>query len=132
MNQKNRELNIEEEVQQAKEALKDAELLLSNQRFQGATARAYYAAFHMIQALLLTKGLEAKSHQGVAHLFRLHFIKDQKMDPKYSQILARAQKYREEADYHYTMEFTRQQAEETLSEINDLISAIQKHLIIRR
>lgn len=128
MNQKNRILNIKEEVREAEEALKDAELLFKNKRFQGATSRAYYAAFHMIQALLLTKGLEARSHHGVAHLFRLHFIKTKMVEPKYSQILARAQKYREEADYSHAMEFSREQTEGTISEVKDLISGIKGHL----
>ena len=128
MNQKNRKINIDEETKEAEEALQDAELLFKNRRYQGATTRAYYAAFHMVQALLLTKGLESRSHHGVAHLFRLHFVKTKIMDPEYSQILARAQKYREEADYHHTMEFTSHQAEETLKEIKNLIAAIKKHL----
>lgn len=82
MNRRNRRINIEEETGEAREALKDAELLLKNGRYQGATARAYYAAFHMVQALLLTKGLEAKSHHGVAHLFRLNFVKPKIIHPR--------------------------------------------------
>lgn len=132
MNQKNRSLNIMDEVKEAGEALKDAKLLFKNDRFQGATTRAYYAGFHMVQALLLTKGLEAKSHYGVAHLFRLHFVKPKLVDPKYSQILARAQKYREEADYIHAMEFSRRQTEETILEIKDLIRAIQDIISSRK
>lgn len=128
MNASNQQLNIDEEVKEASECLKDAELLLKNERYQGATARAYYAGFHMVQALLLTKGLEARSHHGVAHLFRLHFIKPAVLDSRFSQILARAQKYREEADYHHAMEFTKEQAEDTLKEIKELIGEIKKHI----
>jgi uncharacterized protein (UPF0332 family) len=128
MNQANRALNIQEEVEEARESLADAELLFANGRYQGATSRAYYAGFHMIQALLLTKGLEAKSHHGVAHLFRMHFVKTALLDSKYSQMLARAQKYREEADYHHAMEFTKEQTADTIAEMKDLIAAIEKHL----
>ncbi len=128
MNQQNRRLNIAEEMDESAVALSDAELLLANGRYQGATTRAYYAAFHALQALLLTKGLEAKSHHGVAYLFRLHFVKTQIIDSKYSQILARTQKYREEADYHHTMEFSQTQAEDTLREVKELIVALEKQI----
>lgn len=38
-------------------------------RFWNLTAnRLYYAAFHMASALLLDKGLSAKSHGGLIHL----------------------------------------------------------------
>ena len=128
MNQTNQRINIKEEIEESNESLEDAELLCANGRYQGATSRAYYAASHMVQALLLTKGLEAKSHHGVAHLFRLHFVKPGVVESRYSQILARAQKYREEADYHHAMEFSKEQAEDTLAEVRELIAALGKHL----
>ena len=84
---------------------------------EGATSRTYYAAFHGTQAILLTEGLQPKSHQGTIYLFIHHFVKTGRIEPEYSQILARAAKYREEADYRHTMVFTKEQTSETIREV---------------
>lgn len=125
MNDKNKKTNIDEEMEHSNVALKDAKILFENGSLEGAISRAYYAAFHAAQALLLTLGLEPKTHQGVGHLFYQHFIRGGVIEPKYSQILARAQKYREEADYRHTMAFTREQTGETISEVESFISCLK-------
>jgi uncharacterized protein (UPF0332 family) len=51
-------------------------------QYDDVVSRAYYSAYHAAQALLKTEGLEADSHQGVAHLFGLHFAKTGKVPRK--------------------------------------------------
>lgn len=128
MNDENKKLNVAEEIKKAHQAYKDAETLFASGSLEGATSRAYYGAFHMAQAILLTLGLEPKTHQGVARLFSLHFVKAEIIEPKYSQILARAQKYREEADYRHAMIFTPEQTKHMLQEVRGFIEEIERYL----
>ena len=77
-------------------------------------ARAYYGVFHLVCAVLLTEGLEASSHQGVDHLFNLHFVRTGRLDPALAKALARLSQFRLQADYSRAFRFSRAGAEEEL------------------
>ena len=128
MNEKNKKVNIQDEWSHAITALKEARVLANERLWEGSTSRAYYAAFHATQAILLTESLEPKSHHGVLYLFTHHFAKKGLIEPEYSQILARAAKYREEADYRHSMIFTEEQTVETLDEIDSFLKRILNYL----
>lgn len=75
MNDTNRHENAKLEKAKGDNAWEEATLLFQGGKYDGAVSRAYYAAFHYVCAALLTKGLEARSHQGAQRLFHLHFIR---------------------------------------------------------
>lgn len=128
MNEKNKKINIDDEWERAETALKEAKVLIQQELWEGATSRAYYAAFHATQAVLLTESLQPRSHQGTLYLFAHHFVKKGLIEPEYSQILARAAKYREEADYRHTMIFTKSQTDQTIEEVRLFLKRIQQYL----
>lgn len=128
MNAKNKALNASLEWSKSQRALKAAELLLDQDFPEESIARAYYAAFHAVKALLLTEGLEAKTHRGVGNLFSLHFVRTGKVSPSYSRILSRAQKEREEADYLSAYVFTKEDATTRLKEIKEFLLVVENLL----
>lgn len=128
MNEKNKQINISTEWSKAQRAFKAAQILLDKDLPDESIARAYYAAFHAVKALLLTEGLEARSHQGVGSLFSLHFVRAGKIDSHYSRVLSRAQKEREEADYLSSYVFTEEDATQRLSEVKQFLSVVEKLL----
>lgn len=128
MNDKNKQINIQDEWTRAQTVLKEAKVLAGQELWEGATSRAYYAAFHATQAVLLTQGFQPRTHQGTMYLFNHHFVKKGLMEPEYSQVLARAAKYREEADYRHTMTFTKSQTEQTIEEVERFLKRIEVFL----
>ncbi|MBI5299234.1 MAG: HEPN domain-containing protein [Deltaproteobacteria bacterium] len=128
MNEKNKKLNIQDEWERALTVIKEARVLAGQHLPEGATSRAYYAAFHATQAVLLTEGLQPKTHQGALYLFNHHFVKRGFIEPEQSQILARAAKYREEADYRHTMIFSEGLAEETIREVSNFLKRMHVFL----
>jgi uncharacterized protein (UPF0332 family) len=88
-----------EELGLAAEELKAADALLDAELPRVAVTRAYFAVFHAMRARLYAEGLEPRSHLGAQHLFNLHFVKSGRYDAETSRLLARLQKFREEADY---------------------------------
>jgi uncharacterized protein (UPF0332 family) len=60
-----RERDVRFELEQAARALKVARFALEGDEPHGAASRAYYAAFHAVQAALLTENIERSSHEGV-------------------------------------------------------------------
>lgn len=104
------------------------ELLLSQGFFSGAVDRAYYAVFHLTQALLAFSGLEFSSHQEVISAFGREFAKTKKIDPKYHKILRRAFDSRVIADYDIEAVIDRQTAEDVIAECRVFIEDVGRYL----
>ena len=51
--------------------------------------RLYYAVYHMAQALLLDKGLSAKTHAGTIHIIGQQFISVGLIDKTYGRLFSR-------------------------------------------
>jgi hypothetical protein len=101
----NRETGIREELSRAESALA-ASMLLADSGFPlDAVSRLYYSLLFRVRALLLTAGLEPKSHEGALRLLSLHFVKTGRLEPEASHLFSRLMKYREEADYNPSYTF---------------------------
>ena len=87
------------ELDLADEELRACRELFGSGLARVALTRAYFAVFHAVRARLYADGLEPRSHIGAQRLFNLHFVKTGAYDPATSRLLARLQKFREEADY---------------------------------
>ena len=108
MNEENKRDNIREELERANEAKKAATLLFDHGFYKDSVSKLYYSLLYVIRALLLTKGLEPRSHEGALRLFALHFVKEGTFETSYSHIFSKLMKYREEADYNPSYVFTRE------------------------
>ncbi|MDO8836137.1 MAG: HEPN domain-containing protein [Vicinamibacterales bacterium] len=95
----NRRANIAAEFARADESMRAARVLVDAGLRHDAESRLYYAIYHAAMAILLTEGIEPRSHAGTTSLLGLHFVKTGRMDPDDARLFARIQKYRIEADY---------------------------------
>ncbi len=100
MTEENKKENIKVELDKAVKLLMQADLLYKDGFIDGAISRLYYFLLHTVKALLLTKGLEPKSHEGALRVFGLYFVKEGIFAPEASHIFSKLMKYREEADYN--------------------------------
>jgi hypothetical protein len=121
--------NIIEELARAEKSLDSANILFQHGNYSDAISRLYYFIFHSIKALLLSKGLEPRSHEGCLRLFAMHFVKTEIFSPKDSHSFSRLMKYREEADYNTSYVFTAEDYLEFRNESVDLHGKIMKYLI---
>lgn len=128
MNDINKKQNISIEIEKGQAALRQARILLDQREYDGSISRAYYAIFHYASAILLTKGLEARSHEGLVRLFNLHFIKSGIFLKKYSTILSHLQKAREESDYRPEIPFDEEDAQTRLREAQEFIARMVQFL----
>jgi uncharacterized protein (UPF0332 family) len=84
----NRETAIREELSRAESAL-DASLLLAKGGFAlDAVSRLYYSLLFRVRALLLTDGLEPRSHEGALRLLSMHFVKTGRLEPEASHLFS--------------------------------------------
>lgn len=106
MTSENRRVHIEAELARGREALRAAEALLAAGLLNDAVSRAYYAALHHALALLLTEGVEPRTHAGTSQMLGLHFVMTGKLSPERAKDLSRLEQFRGEADYNRFFVFT--------------------------
>jgi len=128
MIEENKKENISEEIKRAKETMAAVNLLFDNGFFNDAVSKLYYFLLYNIRALLLTKGLEPKSHEGALRLFGQHFVKPNIFSPSDSHIFSKLMKYREEADYNPSYIFTKEDFIEFKKEAEHLADDISNYL----
>ena len=110
MTEANRGRNIADEVERATQALRAAEALLALGLHADAISRAYYAAFHLVRAMLLTRGVEPRSHHGAIHLLNVELVRSGDFPASHNRLLAGLQRQREIADYDAAVPFTAEDA----------------------
>jgi uncharacterized protein (UPF0332 family) len=99
MNEANRVANARAEVEASEEALSAAEALLNGGLLRSAVSRLYYGMLHLVRALIVSRGFDPRTHEGVETLFALHFVRPGVVDLRFGKTFAHLQKFREQADY---------------------------------
>lgn len=125
MTNENKRVNSAAELARAGESLRAARLLSDAGLLADAESRVYYAAYHAAVALLLSEGLEARSHSGVGQMLGLHFVRTGRLDAADARLFARLQKYRVEADYSTGFVVTPEAIEEDLTACAAFIDRIR-------
>ena len=114
------------ELALADEELRAAATLLDDGFPRIAVGRVYFAVFHAVRAQLYAEGFEPRTHGGAQHLFNLHFVKTGRFDPSTSRLIAKLQKYREEADYAPAFVVEERGAREDLETARRFVAQIRK------
>jgi len=86
-------------MEQARDSLNAAKLLLNNAYPDIAASRAYYAMFYLAEAFLEGDGLAFSKHSAVIGGFGLHFSKSGRVPRELHQYLLDAEDARHVADY---------------------------------
>lgn len=98
-------------LEKAKQARKDAELLLKNGSYVSAVNRIYYSMFYAARALLATRQLDSSKHSGVISMFHREFVKPGLMSKESGKSLGDAFQFRIEGDYEDYSEASHELAE---------------------
>ena len=124
MTDENRRRNIRDEVARAGEALRAAQALLEAGLNADSVSRSYYAALHLLRALLLSRGLEARSHSGAVHLFNVEFVRPGLLPSSHNRLVGGLQRARELADYDAAALFSADDAQALLDDARSLSEAV--------
>lgn len=94
--------NVALELQASREALEAARRIAEIGEHKSAVNRLYYSAYHAALAVCLAEGLEPKTHRGLVHLLKLHFVKRGTLPEWVESELSKLQTERDLADYEPT------------------------------
>ena len=113
-------------IKLSEDSLKSAQLRLEEDFFRGTVSDAYYAAFYIVKAALINKGIISKTHSGTINLFGENFVKNRQVDEKYGKWLKELLKERTDATYEALREFSHQEAKEALEQSEKFVKEIKK------
>lgn len=126
MKQEEREQYIKYRIETAHKTFDAAVLLLENNYTSSALGRFYYSVFHIVNALLVKNGIATKTHSGLKSQFFLHFIKTEKINIKYGQLLSELFDLRQKAEYGNLFEIEKEAVESLLVPVKNMINEIEK------
>ncbi|MFH1454330.1 MAG: HEPN domain-containing protein [Armatimonadota bacterium] len=115
-------------IEKAKSDLESSELMLQNGKFAQSLNRSYYAIFHATRALLAFDKFDSKKHSGIISYFNQNYIKAQKIDVKYGQILMAAEKIRVQSDYDDFYVANKQSADAQIINAREFIDKIEEYI----
>jgi len=71
--EKNALINLK--IERANDTIREVPYLIEQGFYRTAVNRLYYSCYYIVSALLLQKGYEARTHNGIIALFAMDFIK---------------------------------------------------------
>lgn len=93
-----------------------------------ASSKAYYAVFHLMQAVLLTRNLTFSKHAGVISGFSEQFIKPGTFPREFGGAIQRLRRDRELGDYGYQQSVSLEEASEDVKTASEILTRLKAHL----
>ena len=115
-------------LSKACEKLKTARIDFDNERYDDSVSRSYYAVFHAISAVLLSKGLHFSSHSQTIGAFNKEFIKSKEFPASFTKIIEKLFNERQTGDYDFETYLDADVAKEDLEEAEKIIDACETYL----
>lgn len=110
MREEDRKSLITHHREKAHHTLRQAHQMMDLEQWDLAVNRFYYACFHMVHSLLISRGLSAHTHAGTSTVFGQHFVKTGLVDLSYGRFFATMVQLRQKADYNSVANITEQDA----------------------
>jgi uncharacterized protein (UPF0332 family) len=105
--------------------LKDAKMLADNDSWNSCVNRLYYSCFYAVTALLIGKGFEAKTHNGVKSIFFKEFIASGQIDKEFGNLYSDLIAWRSEGDYADFVDYDAQTVVPIIEKVEDFLKLIK-------
>lgn len=115
-------------LEMAGERLLSSKVLLDAGSYKDSIGRSYYAMFTAVRALLAMDGQDFSKHAGVISYFQKEYIKNGKMDKKYSKYISQAFQIRNNSDYADFFLVSLQDAKEQYEKAKEFLDMIEIYI----
>jgi uncharacterized protein (UPF0332 family) len=115
-------------VQQAQQALQEANVLFRENLLLGTVNRAYYALFYSVQALVILQGETISKHSGVIAFFDRVYVKPGIFPKDFSKVLHLAFDRRQANDYSEFSAFDLAEEQAALKDAEIFVKTIAQYL----
>ena len=115
-------------IEKGKRSLRAAKEHLAKGDADFASSKAYYAVFHLMQAVLLTKQKTYSKHAGVISGFSEQFIKTGTFPAAFGEAIQRLRKDRELGDYGYQLSVEVEEAKQDVESASAIVTRLAAFL----
>ncbi len=119
---------LHEVMTKSRRSLDDAVVLNGRGSYDSTALLAYYAVFHAVQALLLTKGMAFSKHAQVKGAFNKEFIHTGIFQKEFTKTIEKLFKDRQIGDYEYGEHIDKENAQKDITDAKTIITAIAEYL----
>ncbi len=118
--------NIVYRIKRARETYQDAVFLFEKGSINSGINRLYYSAFYVTVALLLSKGIEVKSHNGVKQKLGEEFVLKGLLSKEIAKTYSVLADYRQKGDYDDLFDFDEEVIKRLLVPVKEYIDKIEE------
>lgn len=123
------QLMIRLQAEKAERLLHEGDDMVSQQRWDMAANRYYYACYHMVHAAFIIHGISTKTHEGTLTELGKNFILTGMLDKKFGRFYSRMLQLRLKADYNSIAEVTEEEVLEMSPLSHDFVENMRPLLV---
>ena len=115
-------------LEQARESLNSAQLLLNAGAYRDSANRSYYSIFHAQRAVLAADGFDSKKHSGIISEFGLRYIKTDCFPKEFSKMIRKAFKVRNGSDYDDFYVISKDDVATQIENAKTILAAVEAYI----
>lgn len=116
-------------LEQAKDDLDSAELLLNAGKYKAANNRAYYSAFHAVNAVLALEPIAFKKHKDVLAYFNKIYVRSEIFPREIGRKISKLEVIRHKSDYDSFYLASKEDAVEQVTVAKEVVILVEKYII---
>ncbi len=115
-------------LEKAQTTLNEAKALIDREYLNGALYRLYYSCFYAVNALLLTKNITPKTHNGTRNKFQVNFVHKGVISNELSIFYSKMFNLRHESDYEDYVEHESETVRSLFAQSQEFIKVIKEQI----
>lgn len=119
---------IEAVIDKSQRAIKSAAREFSAGEYDYACSRAYYAAFYLLEGVLLLDNKRFTKHSAVISVFNKDYVKTGAFPVEFSKHIKYLLKRREIGDYSFSIRVEKEDAQNCISKVEEMFEVIARYL----
>lgn len=112
-------------LDRAKEDLESAEIELQAEKYRASNKRAYYSAFHAIDAVLALEPIAFKKHKDVIAYFNKNYVHEGKFPADIGRRIHELEEIRHESDYSDFFIASKEDSMEQVNTARELLALVE-------
>ena len=119
---------IEAIIDKSQRAIKSAAREFNAGEYDYACSRAYYAAFYLLEGILLLDNKRFSTHSAVISVFNKDYVKTGAFPVEFSKNIKYLLKRREIGDYSFSIRVEKEDAQNCISKVEEMFEVIAPYL----
>ncbi|MEW6417064.1 MAG: HEPN domain-containing protein [Nitrospirota bacterium] len=112
-------------IEKAKKILQDASILFNTNSYESSVNRSYYAILTASRAMLILRGIDPETHEGVKTMLSKEFIRTGILPKEYGETFRSIQARRIDSDYGDYLEIGHNEASDSLKKAQDFVEKVE-------